>query len=178
MITTFGVAGTCLHFTDGETEARGGWRTLLRAAELVPGRVTGPRALAQSPRAVGNCRALKPQEGAHLDAESQRQARRCPSRLSLFSGSAFVRFLQLQRLKNSQVKIKWCQHVSVRTSEPRNRDHRGSVPRAAGAKGCDSVIRCVVSFPRLLLLPRVFSFYPLLLCISCPTVGQELLKWT
>ena len=74
---------------------------------------------------MANRRVLKPQEGTHLDAESQRQAQRYPSRLFLFSGSAFVRFLQLQRLKNSQVKIKWCPHVSVRTSEPRNRAHRG-----------------------------------------------------
>ena len=37
--------------------------------------------------------------------------------LFLFVGSAFVRFFQLQRLKNSHDKIKWCPHVSVRTSE-------------------------------------------------------------
>lgn len=98
--------------------------------------------------------------------------------LFLFSGSAFVRFFQLQRLKNSQVKIKRCPHVSVRTSEaPKRGSSRLCTPGSwcQGVWLSDSSCGQLPSPPSagqgLQLLPPSFLDF-------LPHSGPELLKWT
>ena len=98
--------------------------------------------------------------------------------LFLFVGSAFVRFFQLQRLKNSHDKIKWCPHVSVKTSETLKRGSSWLCTPGSWCHGVwlsDSLCGQLPSPPSA---AQGLQLLPLLLCISCPTVGQELLKWT